>query len=428
MNCGTAESLARWVAEIVLPAAKRLLGAAPTTIVHGSTYVCRPRNNVAGEKLSEHAHANAVDIAAIAFADREPVAIGRSEAATAGGEIRGGDPRRRLQLLHHRARPGLQRRACHALPLRHGVAARRLPPLRARRSPDASPARAPEIRSANSRHRRRTSRRASRDRAASGGSSGQSDQRQRVDQIVEAGGQRGDGRVAQSLARLAPVGSAEGEAAVEPPGGEGRRAIETSRAEKGSSPRAVMQQREQAGIDQEARAADQREAEEPRCLARRWRCASLTALRAPARSGRGCASARRASGRALSRISPQPARMKPATNMADAEERVGACGKLALADATSGSISDQPGDPEDQARRPRRRGTAACPSPASRAIFSDAESCRRRRRRAGARSCAARRQVDLGDRDHQLARMHAELRSRCRSRSRWPESSSRSGA
>ena len=75
MNCATAESLARWTAEIMLPASKRLLDAAPKTIVHGSTYVCRPRNNVAGEQLSEHAYANAVDISAIAFADREPFEI-----------------------------------------------------------------------------------------------------------------------------------------------------------------------------------------------------------------------------------------------------------------------------------------------------------------------------------------------------------------
>jgi hypothetical protein len=72
MNCATAESLARWTAEIMLPAAQRLLDAKPQKIVHGSTYVCRPRNNVAGEELSEHAYANAVDISAIAFADREP--------------------------------------------------------------------------------------------------------------------------------------------------------------------------------------------------------------------------------------------------------------------------------------------------------------------------------------------------------------------
>ncbi len=79
MNCATAESLARWTAEIMLPAARRLLEATPKTIVHGSTYVCRPRNNVAGEELSEHAYANAVDVSSIAFADREPFEVKEQE-------------------------------------------------------------------------------------------------------------------------------------------------------------------------------------------------------------------------------------------------------------------------------------------------------------------------------------------------------------
>jgi hypothetical protein len=80
MNCATAEALARWTAEVMLPAADKLLAAKPQRIMHGSTYVCRPRNNVAGAKLSEHARANAVDIMSIVFADREPVGIGDTAA------------------------------------------------------------------------------------------------------------------------------------------------------------------------------------------------------------------------------------------------------------------------------------------------------------------------------------------------------------
>lgn len=83
LNCRTAESLALWVKEALLPAALKHFGAAPTGIVHGSTYVCRPRNNVAGAKISEHAHANAVDIAAIRFADQEAVEIGASVVGSA---------------------------------------------------------------------------------------------------------------------------------------------------------------------------------------------------------------------------------------------------------------------------------------------------------------------------------------------------------
>jgi hypothetical protein len=76
MNCRSAEQLALWVKDSLVPAAQKNFSEAPTSILHGSTYVCRPRNNVAGAKISEHAHANAVDIAAVKFAERPAVAIG----------------------------------------------------------------------------------------------------------------------------------------------------------------------------------------------------------------------------------------------------------------------------------------------------------------------------------------------------------------
>jgi hypothetical protein len=76
MNCRSAEQLALWVKESLVPAAQKNFNEAPTSILHGSTYVCRPRNNVAGAKISEHAHANAVDISSIKFAQRKPVAVG----------------------------------------------------------------------------------------------------------------------------------------------------------------------------------------------------------------------------------------------------------------------------------------------------------------------------------------------------------------
>jgi hypothetical protein len=82
MSCRAAESLARWVKDALVPSAHTHFGVAPTGIVHGSTYVCRPRNNVAGAKLSEHAHANAIDIASIRFPDRT-VGIGTSDPETA---------------------------------------------------------------------------------------------------------------------------------------------------------------------------------------------------------------------------------------------------------------------------------------------------------------------------------------------------------
>jgi hypothetical protein len=75
LNCRTAEALARWIVEVVAPAAKAHLNAPPNALTHASTYVCRPRNNEERAKLSEHASANAIDIAAIGLAGREPVAV-----------------------------------------------------------------------------------------------------------------------------------------------------------------------------------------------------------------------------------------------------------------------------------------------------------------------------------------------------------------
>lgn len=76
MTCRVAEQLALWVKESLVPTAEAQFGEAPNGITQSSTYVCRPRNNVAGAKISEHAHANAVDIAAINFDGREAVSVG----------------------------------------------------------------------------------------------------------------------------------------------------------------------------------------------------------------------------------------------------------------------------------------------------------------------------------------------------------------
>ncbi|WP_353644995.1 extensin family protein [Mesorhizobium sp. WSM2239] len=60
MNCAMAEAAARFAADIVSPAAKAEYGEELQSIGHASAYVCRPRNG--GEKLSEHAFGNALDI------------------------------------------------------------------------------------------------------------------------------------------------------------------------------------------------------------------------------------------------------------------------------------------------------------------------------------------------------------------------------
>lgn len=66
LNCATAEAAARFLADVVEPAAKSVFGADLTAISNGSTFVCRPRNGTT--KLSEHAFGNAIDIGAFRLA------------------------------------------------------------------------------------------------------------------------------------------------------------------------------------------------------------------------------------------------------------------------------------------------------------------------------------------------------------------------
>lgn len=61
MNCAMAEASARFMKDVVSPAAKAEFGEELTSINQASAYVCRPRNGT--RKLSEHAFGNALDIA-----------------------------------------------------------------------------------------------------------------------------------------------------------------------------------------------------------------------------------------------------------------------------------------------------------------------------------------------------------------------------
>lgn len=76
LSCAQAEKVARWFAEVVVPAAKTHLQADAVSIGQASAYVCRNRNHAASGKLSEHAFGNALDVASITFAGgRKPVAV-----------------------------------------------------------------------------------------------------------------------------------------------------------------------------------------------------------------------------------------------------------------------------------------------------------------------------------------------------------------
>jgi hypothetical protein len=75
MTCPLARQFARWARETVQPAAEQWLDSKVVRIESMGTYSCRPVNGQAGNKLSEHGRANAVDIAAFVLADGRRIVI-----------------------------------------------------------------------------------------------------------------------------------------------------------------------------------------------------------------------------------------------------------------------------------------------------------------------------------------------------------------
>lgn len=75
MTCPLASRFAGWVRYGVVPASRQLLGSEVVRVESFGTYSCRGVNGVASNRLSEHASANAVDIAAFVLADGRRISI-----------------------------------------------------------------------------------------------------------------------------------------------------------------------------------------------------------------------------------------------------------------------------------------------------------------------------------------------------------------
>lgn len=74
MTCGTARALDDWVRNGLIPTVGRTGGGAVALNV-AAGYSCRPRNNQAGARLSEHSRGNAIDISAIRLANGERLSV-----------------------------------------------------------------------------------------------------------------------------------------------------------------------------------------------------------------------------------------------------------------------------------------------------------------------------------------------------------------
>jgi hypothetical protein len=76
MTCGTAQALAQWVLDVVLPEADGAFGKPASSVVIGTSYECRGQNRREGAKLSEHAFADALDVSGFTFGPEKTVSIG----------------------------------------------------------------------------------------------------------------------------------------------------------------------------------------------------------------------------------------------------------------------------------------------------------------------------------------------------------------
>jgi hypothetical protein len=75
LRCNMIPQLERWVTGVVEPAALRFYGAPLVELKVAASYGCRPMNNISGATLSEHGHANAIDISTFVLADGRQVTV-----------------------------------------------------------------------------------------------------------------------------------------------------------------------------------------------------------------------------------------------------------------------------------------------------------------------------------------------------------------
>jgi hypothetical protein len=74
VDCETAGALADWLEDVAKPAFRRTGGGLVRLEIYAS-YACRPRNNQSGNRLSEHAKGNAVDIGAFVLKNGQVVTV-----------------------------------------------------------------------------------------------------------------------------------------------------------------------------------------------------------------------------------------------------------------------------------------------------------------------------------------------------------------
>ena len=75
LRCNMIPSVERWIRQTVEPEVRRHYGVPLAEVKVAASYACRPRNNQFGAKLSEHGHANAIDISGFNLADGRSITV-----------------------------------------------------------------------------------------------------------------------------------------------------------------------------------------------------------------------------------------------------------------------------------------------------------------------------------------------------------------
>lgn len=75
LSCPMVPATDHWVRTAVVPAARYYFGADVVELQVAASYSCRPRNGIAGGVLSEHGHANALDISSFVLADGRRITV-----------------------------------------------------------------------------------------------------------------------------------------------------------------------------------------------------------------------------------------------------------------------------------------------------------------------------------------------------------------
>jgi hypothetical protein len=75
LTCGMASNFHRWMVDSVQPSAKAHLGTEITGVLNVASYHCRTRYDDPGQRMSQHAFANALDLAGFITAKGEQIDV-----------------------------------------------------------------------------------------------------------------------------------------------------------------------------------------------------------------------------------------------------------------------------------------------------------------------------------------------------------------